>query len=71
MRNKELDLTRFESLAISNDVLKGGFSQALTVTGGASKIALGLNLVKGCKEIIGNSKNCGMQNHVAGCGGKQ
>lgn len=71
-RNKKFDVTKFEHLVISNDVLKGGFSQALTATGGVSNVALDLNLAKGCGPIINNEKDhCGLQNYVAGCGGKK
>ncbi len=56
---KKFDATKFEALQTKGDVLKGGFSPALTtsLTGGTVP-PIGLNIV--CDT---NSGNC-----VAGCG---
>ncbi|SEC00998.1 hypothetical protein SAMN04489761_2241 [Tenacibaculum sp. MAR_2009_124] len=63
MKNKQFDLAKFESLETSNDTLQGGFSTALSSTGGVSNIRVDLNLAKNC-----GSTNTGC-NLVAGCGG--
>ncbi|WGH76882.1 hypothetical protein P8625_06990 [Tenacibaculum tangerinum] len=65
MNNKKFDLAKFERLEISNDSLEGGFSQALSATGGISNIELDINLAKNC-----GSTNSGC-NLVAGCGGSK
>ncbi|WP_299158966.1 hypothetical protein [uncultured Tenacibaculum sp.] len=65
MKNKKFDLAKFEKLETSNDSLKGGFSEALSVTGGISNIELDINLAKNC-----GSTNTGC-NLVAGCGGSK
>ncbi|SEC01028.1 hypothetical protein SAMN04489761_2242 [Tenacibaculum sp. MAR_2009_124] len=62
---KQFDLAKFESLETSNDTLKGGFSPALSSTGGISNIELDINLARNC-----GSTNSGC-NLVAGCGGSK
>ncbi len=63
MNNKQFDLAKFETLETSNDKLQGGFSTALSSTGGMNNIRLDLNLAKNC-----GTTNTGC-NLVAGCGG--
>ena len=65
MNNKKFDLTRFERLETSNEALKGGFSQALSATGGISSAELDINLARNC-----GTTNSGC-NLVAGCGGSK
>ena len=62
---KQFDLTKFEKLETSNDSLKGGFSEALSATGGISNVDLDVNLARNC-----GSTNTGC-NLVAGCGGSK
>ncbi|WP_299158969.1 hypothetical protein [uncultured Tenacibaculum sp.] len=62
---KQFDLTKFEKLETSNDSLKGGFSEALSATGGISNVDLDVNLARNC-----GSTNSGC-NLVAGCGGSK
>lgn len=62
---KQFDLTKFEKLETSNDSLKGGFSEALSATGGISNVDLDVNLARNC-----GSTNNGC-NLVAGCGGSK
>lgn len=65
MNSSKLDLTKFESLTISNDVLKGGFSSALTFTGGASNLENISNASVSCGIT---NWNCPCSNTLAGCG---
>lgn len=69
MNNRKFDLAKFERLETSNDSLKGGFSQALSATGGVSSAEFDLNLAKNCGQT--NKSQCGQHNYVAGCGVKQ
>ncbi|CAL2103739.1 conserved protein of unknown function [Tenacibaculum sp. 190130A14a] len=67
MKKQELDLTKFESLETSNDILKGGFSQALSTGAGLDTNIIGaLNLAKNCGAT---TNNCNGGNCVSGCGG--
>lgn len=68
MNSSKLDLTKFESLVMSNDVLKGGFSSALTLTGGASSVE---NITNASISCGITNWNCPCSNSLAGCGKEQ
>ena len=56
-KNKEFDLTKFESLVLSNNVLKGGFSNALTLLGGMRNV----------ENVSNSSISCGITNWNCPC----
>ncbi|OWP83769.1 hypothetical protein BWK59_08800 [Flavobacterium davisii] len=62
-KTEKFDLSKFETLEINGDTLKGGFSTALTINGVGGMLKEGDNYYK-----CGQTNNCQSGNCVAGCG---
>ncbi|MFK6999872.1 hypothetical protein [Flavobacterium oreochromis] len=63
-KTEKFDLSKFETLEINGETLKGGFSAALTINAVGGLLRDGDNYYK-----CGQTNNCQSGNCVAGCGG--